>query len=174
MVIWWIRLPKDQTEALRVRSKITEMTAPILLFGYGNPGRGDDALGPALAESIAGLNLPNLEVLTDMQLQIEHVTDLLDRKIIVFVDADMTCETPFQLEPAAAEKDSSYTSHAMTPSALLHAFEQVYGHEAPTTYALRIRGYQFELGEKMSLHATDNLNQSLDYLKIWHVINDCD
>jgi Ni,Fe-hydrogenase maturation factor len=29
----------------------------LLVFGYGNPGRGDDILGPKLAESIETLNL---------------------------------------------------------------------------------------------------------------------
>ena len=49
----------------------------MLLIGYGNPGRGDDGLGPALSEAVAARSLPGLEVDTDYQLVAEHalVTD---------------------------------------------------------------------------------------------------
>jgi Ni,Fe-hydrogenase maturation factor len=33
----------------------------LLLFGYGNPGRGDDALGPELISRIAKMNFAGVE-----------------------------------------------------------------------------------------------------------------
>ncbi|MBL8482901.1 MAG: Ni/Fe hydrogenase, partial [Rhodocyclaceae bacterium] len=42
------------------------------MFAWGNPGRGDDALGPLFAERIEALDLPGVECLTDFQLQVEH------------------------------------------------------------------------------------------------------
>jgi Ni,Fe-hydrogenase maturation factor len=44
---------------------------PVLLFGYGNPSRGDDALGPQLLNYIEShCNLEHIEILSDFQLQI--------------------------------------------------------------------------------------------------------
>ncbi|MDQ6976227.1 MAG: hydrogenase maturation protease [Mariprofundaceae bacterium] len=132
----------------------------VLIFGYGNPSRGDDALGPALIESIEAKTLPAIECQNDMQLQVEHVTDIQDRELILFVDADASCHAPFHFSQISAVKDDSYTSHAMSPYALLHAYHHVYGMDAPPAFLLRVRGYQFELGEDLSRQATTNLSKA--------------
>lgn len=140
--------------------------APILLFGYGNPGRGDDALGYLFIEAMAHRALPQVECLTDMQLQVEHVTDLVGREKIIFIDADVSCAEPYVFEPLTAQHDCSYTSHAMTPAALLHAYQAVYGTQAPPAYVLRIRGYAFELGGELSQSAEKNLSAAInDHLR---------
>ncbi|MEB4591336.1 hydrogenase maturation protease [Candidatus Thiothrix sp. Deng01] len=141
--------------------------APLLLFGYGNPGRGDDALGILAAEAVAALQLPGVECLTDMQLQVEHITDLLGRRRILFVDADVSCAAPYALEDLNAQQDGSYTSHAQTPAALLHTFRQVYGRDAPPAQVLRIRGYHFALGEGLSAQAAQNLEAAIALAGQW-------
>jgi len=135
--------------------------ANLLLFGYGNPGRGDDALGPEMIARIAQMNIPGVECQNDMQLQVEHVTDLAGSERVLFVDADMSCAAPFEFFKIGAARDDSYTSHAMSPAALLHAYRQVYGKDAPPAFMLRIRGYDFELGDTMSDKAADNLEASM-------------
>ncbi|WP_462320608.1 hydrogenase maturation protease [Halochromatium sp.] len=76
---------------------------PVLVFGYGNPSRGDDALGPRLIERLQGLQdrgqLPGVELLTDFQLQIEHVLDLVGRERVIFVDAAVGLSEPYRLTP---------------------------------------------------------------------------
>jgi len=143
---------------------------PILIFGYGNPGRGDDALGPEVVDAIeiAGLadgDCPLVEIQTDMQLQVEHITDLEGRQRILFVDADMSCAEPYIFTTLEPEKDGSYTSHAMTPGALLHAYKKVYGTDTPRAYMLRIRGYNFELGDPMGEQAAANLSKTIELVK---------
>lgn len=130
----------------------------LLLFGYGNPGCGDDALGPELVERIARLQLAGVVCQNDMQLQVEHVTDLAACDQVLFVDADMSCAEPYLFSALAAAKDDSYTSHAMNPTALLHAYRQVYGKDAPPAYLLRVRGYDFALGDPMTDRALANLD----------------
>ncbi|OGS97101.1 MAG: Ni/Fe hydrogenase [Gallionellales bacterium RIFCSPLOWO2_02_FULL_57_47] len=138
------------------------MTVPVLVFAIGNESRGDDALAPLLVRGLegwaeaAGLG-ERVELVEDYQLQVEHVTDLLDRSAVLFVDADVSCAEPFHFSEIAAEKDSSYTSHVMTPFALLHTYRQVYGTDAPPAFLLRIRGYDFELGNPLSGKAAANL-----------------
>ncbi len=135
--------------------------AKLLLFGYGNPGRGDDALGPELIARIAQLQLAGVECQTDMQLQVEHVTDLDGCGRVLFVDADMSAAEPFVLSEISAARDDSYTSHAMSPSALLHAYRQVYRKDAPHAFLLRIRGYDFGLGNPLTDQAAVNLEAAV-------------
>ncbi|MDP3326412.1 MAG: Ni/Fe hydrogenase, partial [Hydrogenophaga sp.] len=69
---------------------MSSQVAPLLVFGWGNPSRGDDALGPLLVEQLAGLaqmSSGRLECLTDFQLQVEHALDLRGRERVLFVDA---------------------------------------------------------------------------------------
>jgi len=139
------------------------LTIPkILLFAYGNPGRGDDALGPELATRIETKNLCQVECLVEMQLQVEHIIDLKDRERILFVDADMSCTEAYTFTPLQAGKDDSYTSHAMSPNALLHAYLHVYGTDAPNAYLLSIRGYRFGLGDQLSEKSRVNLELAFE------------
>ena len=129
----------------------------ILIFGYGNPGRGDDGLGPAFLEAVERLKLPQVECQTDMQLQVEYVIDLQGRDLVLFVDADMSCSAPFEFSEIEPVKDDSYTSHAMSPQALLHAYAHVFNEPAPVCFLLRIRGERFELGDELSSSARNHL-----------------
>jgi len=153
-------------------------TPAILLFGYGNPGRGDDAVGPALIEAMQTYlddhnrsadveSQIDAECLTDMQLQIEHVTDMVDRDRILFIDADMSCEEGCALRLLPPAKDDSYTTHAMSPGALLYTYQQVYGHPAPATYVLSIRTYTFELGDDICAEARQNLCLGIEMTKVF-------
>ncbi len=143
--------------------RMVQLSAKVLLFGYGNPGRGDDALGSEFINYIETKKFEGVECICDMQLQIEDVIELVGREKIIFIDADISCKAPFQYSQISACKDSSYTSHAMTPEALLYAYKKTYGKEAPPAYLLRIRGYQFELGEPLSKKAEINFGKVRDW-----------
>lgn len=134
----------------------------LLIFGYGNPGRGDDALGPELVERINRLKIENVECQNDMQLQVEHITDLAECERVVFIDADMSCSAPFHFSEIIPRKDDSYTSHAMSPAALMHAYRHVYGVDGPPAFLLRIRGYDFELGDPLTDQASANLKAAMN------------
>lgn len=141
----------------------------VLIFAIGNESRGDDALAPLLVRELegdAGLT-GRAELLDDYQLQVEHVTDLVGRSAVLFVDADVSCDAPFHFSAIDAAYDNSYTSHAMTPFVLLHAYRLVYGADAPPCFLLRIRGYGFELGEALSEDAAANLKCATAKVREW-------
>jgi len=145
------------------------MPASLLVFAIGNESRGDDALAPLLVRKLLTEDVhTHVELIEDYQLQVENVTDLEGRSAALFVDADMSCEAPFHFSEITALQDNSYTSHAMTPFALLHTYRQVYGTEAPRCFLLRIRGYGFELGDGLSAEASANLvhatSKAMDWL----------
>ncbi|MFZ2300348.1 MAG: hydrogenase maturation protease [Gallionella sp.] len=144
---------------------MAEAVAPRLIIGIGNPSRGDDALGSLCIERLQALQLPDTELLTDFQLQIEYVLDLLDRDEVIFVDAAASGAEPYTFGLLAAQADHSVTTHAVSPSALLATGLKINGHLPPNIYMLAIRGYSFELGDALSMQAADNLEQAMVLLE---------
>ncbi len=143
--------------------------SPILVFSYGNPSRGDDALGPALnallEKNQQATNSPDrVELLTDYQLQIEHAIDLEQRECVVFIDASVCCTPPYEFQLLQAQRDSSYTSHAMSPAAVLAVYRQINQSPPPPCYLLTIRGYEFDLGRDISEQAAGNLQQAFAFI----------
>lgn len=139
------------------------MTAPTLVFGWGNASRGDDALGPLFIERLLAMALPGVECLDDYQLQPEHALDLAGRERVLFVDASLVCQAPFEVSTLQPRRDASFSSHAMSPAALLQAYIDVHGSAPPPATLLAIRAKRFELGVAMSEDARLNLDAALQW-----------
>lgn len=144
--------------------------APILIFTYGNPSRGDDGLGPAMFDLLEDFlrkhqTSDKVELLTDYQLQIEHAVDLEHRDCVLFVDASMSASAPFEFQQLQAERDESYSTHAMNPAAVLAVYQQVNRSDHPPAFMLTIRGYEFDLGEGLSEQAEMNLEQAYEFIR---------
>ena len=141
--------------------------APELVFAWGNPGRGDDALGPLFIEAVESLRLPGVACLTDFQLQVEHALDLVGRRRVLFVDASTNARSPFELRPLSPKRDASFTSHAMSPEALLQVFVDLERRAPPQAWLLAIRGVQWELGQGLSDPARSHLDDALAWFRRW-------
>lgn len=142
------------------------MTAPTLIFGWGNPSRGDDALGPLFVEHFTELarrhpEWGEVECLTDFQLQVEHALDLQGRRRVLFVDASLDAPAPFSLARIEAARDASFTTHAMSPQAVLKVYADIDDGEPPPCWLLAIHAERFELGEGLSKEAQDHLHAGL-------------
>jgi len=142
---------------------------PTLVFGWGNPSRGDDALGPLFVERIAAFALPGVETLQDYQLQIEHALDLAGRQRILFVDAGATTPPPFTISRLALpdEPSAQIFSHALSPLGLLHTFTTFYDAPPPPAFLLEIRGENFALGAPLSAAAQRHLAAALSWAEKW-------
>ncbi len=140
----------------------------LLIFGYGNLSRGDDALGPLVIETLLEWqqehNWTHIQALTDYQLQIEHTLDLDNQDLVVFVDADVSCQTPFTVSICDPQVNHSYTSHALNPSALLAVYRQVHRINPPKSYTISIRGQRFGLGQPLSISAKKNLAAAITFI----------
>jgi hydrogenase maturation protease len=143
------------------------MPADTLVFAWGNPSRGDDALGPLFASALETLCLPGVECLTDFQLQVEHALDLVGRKRVLFVDASLDAPAPFTVERLSPARDDSFSSHAMSPRAVLQVFVDVQGETPPPAWQLAIRGERWALGEVPSDAALQALDQALAWARDW-------
>ncbi len=143
--------------------------APVLILTYGNPSRGDDALGPVIFDLLEKHkqetdDLDGVDLLTDFQLQIEHAVDLENRRHILFIDASVSGAAPFELQALQAERDDSFTTHAMSPAAVLSVYQQINKCAPPPASLLTIRAYEFGLGVSMSEMARANLQEAFRYI----------
>ena len=141
--------------------------APLLVFGWGNPSRGDDALGPLFVDAIEAMALPGVECLTDFQLQVEHALDLKGRERVLFVDASANAAAPFTVERIAPVRDASFTTHAVSPQAILQVFRDVEAEPPPPCWLLAIRGDAWELGTAPSDMARQNLQEAINWGQRW-------
>lgn len=140
----------------------------ILVIGYGNPGRLDDGLGPAFAEKVVSMDLPDVTVESNYQLNIEDAELISNYDVVVFADASVDAAEPFEFK-SMESKDPvvGFSSHSITAESLLGLAEQLFGAK-PQAYAMAIRGCEFnEFGEKLSVCALKNLNAAEQYFREW-------
>jgi hydrogenase maturation protease len=142
------------------------MIKPILVFGYGNLSRGDDALGPLLLDYIESYcDLTKIDLLTDFQLQIEHALDLEHRSLVLFIDASVACINAFDFSPLLAVRDKSYTTHSMSPEAVLAVYVSIKKQAPPPSFLLCIKAESMELGTGLSSAAKNNLQKASLFVK---------
>lgn len=136
----------------------------ILLIGYGNPGRLDDGLGPALAACIEGLAIPGVTVESDYQLSVEHAHDLTSYDVVIFADADTSTNEPFYFRRLIPSVSSGLGSHEVSPGEVVSLALTLFG-ATTQAYLLGIRGYEFNnFGEQLSDVARNNLAAAVDFL----------
>ena len=137
----------------------------VLLFGYGNPGRLDDGLGPALAAEVADWGLPEVTVDCDYQLMVEDSATVAGHESVIFADASLNGREPFFFERLEAGGGLGFSSHSVEPAAVLALARDLFG-ASPRGYALGVRGYEFDaFGECLSEGAQANLRAALRFLE---------
>jgi hydrogenase maturation protease len=144
---------------------MNEGTRRVLLIGFGNPGRLDDGLGPALAGMAEKMDLPGWTVDSDYQLCLEDAEAVARHDVAIFADADVSGPEPFsfrRLEPAPS---MTFSTHSLKPAAVLGLARQAFGAETEG-YMLGIRGYAFnEYEESLSERARANLAEAARFIE---------
>ena len=141
-----------------------DANATILLIGYGNPGRADDGLGPALAERIAALNIDGVSVDSAYQLQMEDAAAIAEHDIVVFADAETSPAEAVTFRPVEPRPDASFTSHSVSPSALLAAAHDLFS-ASTRGFVLGIRGHVFDVfEERLSARAEADLAAAVQFI----------
>lgn len=146
-------------------SATTASPATVLVIGYGNPGRLDDGLGPALAEALAALELPGVTVEANYQLTVEDAAAVAEHDVVVFADASVNGPEPYSFQPVEPKRNVSFSSHSLAPPAVLALAHELFG-SATRGYVLGIRGYRFnEFAEALSPGARGNLRAAMRFLE---------
>ncbi len=139
------------------------MSPSVLVYGFGNPGREDDGAGVALAEQIQAAALPGVTTDTNYQLNVEDALLLAEHDLVIFADATHNPVDGFRLSRLEPDSVLSFTTHAMSPGAVLALCSQLYG-KTPAAYLLEIAGTSFELREGMTAEGEEDTATASTFL----------
>lgn len=121
-----------------------------LILAWGNPGRGDDAAGLVIADSLAGHVGPNVQIQCFHQLGPELSEDVAAADHVIFIDAHMHPTWP-DLVVQAVDPAADYTpdSHSSGPEELM-ALAKVLYHRTPKAHLVATRAFDTTFGADMS------------------------
>jgi hydrogenase maturation protease len=128
------------------------MTGNALIVGYGNPLRGDDGVGQAVARAFADeAAIDGVDAVACHQLTPELAERFAAAARVVLIDAAAGPEaggvSVVPLRPAPAL--SSTLGHHVEPSQLLSMAQRLYG-RSPEAYLVTVGASSLELGEGLS------------------------
>lgn len=142
-----------------------ERRETVLLLGYGNPGRLDDGLGPALAAQVESLALAGVAVQADYQLSLEDSEAAARHDVVIFADAATSGAEPFSFQRVEPAPCLGFSTHALQPEAVLGFAQQLFGARTDG-YTLGIRGYAFnEYGESLTDRGRANLAAAVEFIR---------
>jgi hydrogenase maturation protease len=119
-----------------------------LVIGFGNTLRGDDGIGNAVAEAVAGMAIPDVRALAVHQLTPELAADIADVDVVVFVDAAMNAE-PVTALCLDNKSDSPALTHITDPRSLLQLSRTVFG-RSPQGWLVTAAANEFGFHEGLS------------------------
>jgi len=138
----------------------TNARARFLIIGYGNQLRGDDGVGPMVAESISDLALPGVKAIACDLLTPELAEPISQAENVIFVDAALTAPREVELRPIEVADSSQILAHAADPRTLLALARDVFDH-APKAWLLTIPVERLGIGEALSPLARVGLEAAL-------------
>ncbi len=136
----------------------------ILVIGYGNTLRRDDALGCLVAEAVERWQRPAVRAISVPQLTPELAAELAPAAAAIFVDAQI--RTPGSDIAVRTERllpvdgESATLIHAMTPNILLGLCQAVFG-VCPCSWQVVVPGADFSFGEGLSPLAERSMEQAI-------------
>ncbi len=137
----------------------------VLVIGYGNPGRMDDGLGPALSARLDACGFEGVFIETDYQLVVEHAHEIARHDYVIFADAAIIGPAPFSfVEISTPETQPPFNSHSLSPEAVLFYAATMFGAKTKG-YILGIRGYTYDgFDESLSEGAKENLDAAFQFI----------
>lgn len=138
----------------------------ILVYGFGNPGRQDDGLGPAIIDRLDTEKIPGVVTDCNYQLNIEDASYVAENDIVVFVDASVNADEPFSFSRIEPSAEITFTTHSMSPQSVLALCAELYDKKLDA-YVLGIRGYEWDFEVGLTSRAESNLNEAYAFLVNW-------
>ncbi len=146
-----------------MKKRTEEPARRILVLGIGNPGRGDDGLGPELVDRIERAALPGVDTDANYQLNVEDALACSAHDLVVFVDASNDGPEPYSFTEIAPAREIAFTTHELAPASVLALCEDLYGRR-PEARLLAVRGCEWDIGDGLSPRATRNLAEAEAFL----------
>lgn len=136
----------------------------ILVIGYGNQLRSDDAIGQQVAQEIGSWRMPNVKTVAVHQLTPELAEILSDFDVTIFIDACSDSDyQDIHIEPIKLSKINSTMAHTSDPRSLLALTQALYDH-VPQAWWVMVPGVNFEVGDCLSATAEQNIETALQQI----------
>lgn len=135
----------------------------LFIYGFGNPGRQDDGLGPAIIDKLESDNISGIVIDSNYQMNIEDAHNISQCDAVIFVDASIEAEEPFSFTKIEPSSEITFSTHTMSPESVLALCKELYDKDMEA-YVLAIRGYEWEFVEALSSKAADNFNIAYAFL----------
>lgn len=136
----------------------------ILVVGYGNLLRSDDAIGQQIAKDIERWGMPNVKTIAVHQLTPELAETLADFDIIIFVDAcPGSDQQDIQIEQIRSSSFNPVARYTSDPRSLLALTQTLYD-RVPQAWWVMVPGVNFEVGDRFSSTAEQNIETALQQI----------
>ena len=139
----------------------------VLVIGYGNSLRGDDAVGRLVAEEVASWQRPNVAAISVTQLLPELAQQVAAARVVIFVDAcadeDVASVSIRKLSLAPIASNATPT-HFAAATDILRLAQSCFGH-APPAWLVAIAAREFGLTEEVSPATRQNIAPAIDAVR---------
>ena len=134
--------------------------AELLVIGYGNTLRGDDGVGPRVAEAVGNLHLPGVQTLICPLLTPELADPISRAEKVIFVDAAIDAPKEVQWRKLEPNESSQLMAHAADPRTMLALARDVFGH-VPEAWWLTIPALKMEFTEDLTPEAEQGVKDAV-------------
>jgi hydrogenase maturation protease len=138
--------------------------ADVLVIGYGNTLRGDDGVGPRVAEAVGQLCLPGVRTLICPLLTPELADPISRVGKVIFVDAAVDAPSAVQWRKLEPKASSQLMAHAADPRTMLALARDVFGH-VPEAWWLTIPAVELGFSEELTPVTQQGLVEAVEKIQ---------
>ena len=143
---------------------MSERRDSVLIIGFGNEFRGDDAAGPSVAGAFANAEVPHVKVLICHQVTPELAEPVAASRLVVFVDAiPASQQKRVRLDPVTPSASGHRMGHGSDPGQVLALSGRLFGH-TPPAWVLSVPAWTFEHQRGLSPQCEKAVTEALKRL----------
>ena len=136
----------------------------LLVIGYGNTLRGDDGVGPRVAEAVGKLRMPGVRTLICPLLTPELADPISRAGTVIFVDAAVDAPNQVRWRKLEPNETSQLMAHAADPRTMLAIARDVFGH-VPEAWWLTIPAVDLGFREDFSPEAQRGFEAAVEKIQ---------
>jgi len=136
----------------------------ILVIGYGNTLRGDDGVGPRVAEAVGRLRLPGVRTLICALLTPELADQISRAEKVIFVDAAVDAPDEVLWRKLEPNDTSQLMAHAADPRTMLALSRDVFG-RVPEAWWLTIPAVDLGFCEEFSPEVQSSFRRAVNMIQ---------
>ena len=138
----------------------------VLVIGYGNTLRGDDGVGPRVAEAVGRRRLPGVRTLICPLLTPELADQISRAEKVIFVDAAVDAPNAVQWRRLEPNETSQLMAHAADPRTMLALARDVFG-RVPEAWWLTIPAVDLGFREALSPEVQRGFAEAVEKIQVF-------